>query len=109
MKPRDCPGDLELAFIRGQKCTIGLSGEFDLAGLLVLIALLVLAFAAGYFTRDYISRQHRERARIWRNYIVEEPLTAANTNTEFRANRPNGDLGQMLQRWDSRARARRSR
>jgi hypothetical protein len=93
----------------GKKSDDWLGGEFGLAGLLVLIALLVLAFAAGYFTRDYISRRRREHARIWRNYIVEGPLTPANTNTEFRANRPNGDLGQMLERWDSRARARRSR
>jgi hypothetical protein len=80
-----------------------------LAGLLILIALLALAFAAGYFTRDYISRQRHERARALKNYIVDEPPTPANTNAEFRGNKPNGDLGQMLQRWDSRAKARKSR
>jgi hypothetical protein len=109
MKPRNCPGDLELAFILAQNMSSRAQEEVSLAGLLVLIALLAFGFAAGYFTRDYISRQRHERARIWKNYIVEGPPTPANTNAQLRGSQSNGDLGQMLQRWDSRAKARRSR
>ena len=73
-------------------------GVSVLQGILVLLALLGGAYAAGYFTRDYISRRRRENARIWKNYIDPEWLR-----------QKHGDLGQMLSRWEDRARARRSR
>ena len=81
----------------------------------VLIMLLALAFAAGYFTRDHLSRKRREQARRWRGYTGPSWLNAAepaNTNEVANANAavpvPPGELGQMLDRWESRARARRA-
>ena len=74
--------------------------------LLILLALFGLAYAAGYYTRDYISRRRRERARIWKNYREPEWLQHANTNQPS-SNLAHGDLGQMLNRWEDRARVRR--
>ena len=83
----------------------------------VLIMLLAIAFAAGYFTRDYASRKRRAEARRWREYTDSEPgwLRAnapANTNeaarTKAAAPVATGELGQMLDRWENRARARRA-
>ena len=74
---------------------------------LILLALLGLAYAAGYYTRDRISRRRRERARTWKNYIEPEWLRPANTN-QASPKLAHGDLGQMLTRWEERARARRS-
>ena len=74
--------------------------------ILILLALLGLAYAAGYCTRDYISRRRRERARIWKNYREPEWLQPANTN-EASPKPAHGDLGQMLIRWQDRARVRR--
>lgn len=81
----------------------------------VLIMLLGIAFAAGYFTRDYVSRKRRAEARRWRDYSDPDWLNAnppANTNEVANANLvaspTTRELGQMLDRWESRARARRT-
>ncbi|WP_246820703.1 hypothetical protein [Bradyrhizobium iriomotense] len=79
----------------------------------VLIMLLAIAFAAGYFTRDYLSRKRRAQARRWREYTEPDWLSAAapaNTNEVAKKAAPvaTGELGQMLDRWESRARARRA-
>lgn len=77
-------------------------------GVIVLVILLGIAFAAGYFTRDYKSRKRRAEARRSSNYIQPDwlnPTVAANTN-ETRSP-ATGELGQMLDRWENRARARR--
>lgn len=87
-------------------------------GLVVLVMLLGIAFAAGYFTRDRMSRKKRAEARRWRDYVEPDWLRAslpANTNEVRAANhmarstpaRGTGELGQMLDRWENRARARR--
>ncbi len=86
-----------------------------MGGVIVLIVLLGIAFAAGYFTRDYISGKRRAEARRWREYAEPDWLPAnapANTN-EIASAIPaiavvNGELGQMLNRWETRARARRA-
>ncbi len=53
-----------------------------MGGVIVLIVLLGIAFAAGYFTRDYISNKRRAEARRWREYAEPDwlPANAANTN-----------------------------
>ncbi len=78
--------------------------------IIILIALLGIAFAAGYFTRDLISRKRRMEARRWRSYVEADWVHAtapANTN-ETQPTPATGELGQMLNRWESRARARRA-
>jgi len=85
-------------------------------GVVILIVLLGIAFAAGYFVRDLKSRKRRAEARRWSDYGEPDWLSthpAANTN-EVNANRMMrpatgelGQLGQMLDRWETRARARR--
>ncbi|OKO87978.1 hypothetical protein AC629_12120 [Bradyrhizobium sp. NAS80.1] len=84
-------------------------------GVVVLVLLLGIAFAAGYFTRDYVSRKRRAEARRWREYTEPDWLKAnapANTNEIANINRiappATGELGQMLDRWETRARARRT-
>ncbi|WP_245283885.1 hypothetical protein [Bradyrhizobium sp. Cp5.3] len=78
-------------------------------GVVILIILLGLAYAAGYFTRDFKSRKRREEARRWRDYTQPDWLqAAAPANTNEAAPQPVGELGQMLNRWESRARARRT-
>ena len=78
-------------------------------GGIVLIALLGIAFAAGYFTRDVKSRKRREQARRWREYTEPDWLRAnAPANTNEIPHAPVGELGQMLDRWENRARARRA-
>ncbi|WBL76781.1 hypothetical protein I3J27_27700 [Bradyrhizobium xenonodulans] len=86
-------------------------------GVVVLVILLGIAFAAGYFTRGYMSRKRREEARRWRSYAEPDWLRArppANTNEVTAINQmappapANGELGQMLDRWENRARARRA-
>ncbi|MDD1531647.1 hypothetical protein C7U92_31995 [Bradyrhizobium sp. WBOS7] len=86
-----------------------------MAGVVVLIVLLGIAFAAGYFTRDHISNKRRAEARRWREYTEPDWLNAnapANTNEITNAITAvpvvNGELGQMLTRWETRARARRA-
>jgi hypothetical protein len=81
----------------------------------VLVLLLGIAFAAGYFTRDHVSRKRRAEARRWREYTEPDWLNAnppANTNeiasAKLVAPASTGELGQMLDRWESRARARRT-
>ncbi|MCA1516113.1 hypothetical protein [Bradyrhizobium sp. NBAIM01] len=79
----------------------------------ILVILLSFAFAAGYFTRDYVSRKRRAEARRWREYTQPDWLsanTAANTNEIAKTGTaaPTGELGQMLNRWENRARARRT-
>jgi hypothetical protein len=86
----------------------GTKSELSVGGLL-LIVLLGIAFAAGYFTRDYISRQRRAEARRMRGYAQPDWLSAnAPANTNEVAPPATGELGQMLDRWESRARARRA-
>lgn len=87
----------------------------NVAGVIVLIVLLGIAFAAGYFTRDYISNKRRAEARRWREYTEPDWLpanTPANTNEIVSAIPTipvvSGELGQMLNRWETRARARRA-
>ncbi|MBR0740612.1 hypothetical protein JQ581_27135 [Bradyrhizobium liaoningense] len=81
----------------------------------VLVILLAIVFTAGYFTRDYVSRKRRAEARRWREYTQPDWLSAntpANTNEIALPSAAvpvvNGELGQMLNRWESRARARRT-
>ncbi|WP_246583479.1 hypothetical protein [Bradyrhizobium iriomotense] len=79
----------------------------------VLVMLLAAAFAAGYFTRAHVSRKRRAEARRWREYTEPDWLSAnapANTNEVTNKAAPvvTGELGQMLDRWESRARARRA-
>lgn len=79
------------------------------AAVVVLVLLLGIAFAGGYFTRDYVSRKRRVEARRWRGYTEPGWLNAnppANTNEIVPP--ATGELGQMLDRWESRARARRA-
>jgi hypothetical protein len=81
---------------------------------LILFVVLGGSFAAGYFTRDYISRKRRTEA--WRRrHDPDFALDAANSNDVIIPQAPGGlipqapsDLGQMLNRWESRARDRRS-
>lgn len=86
-------------------------------GVVVLIVLLGIAFAAGYVARELISQKRRAEARRWRGYAQPDWLNAnapANTNDVTATNemaRPTavtGELGLMLNRWESRARARRT-
>lgn len=86
-----------------------------MAGVIVLIVLLGIAFAAGYFTREFISNKRRAEARRWREYTEPDWLSAnapANTNEIASAITAipvvSGELGRMLDRWESRARARRT-
>ena len=80
---------------------------------LILFVVLGGSFAAGYFTRDYISR--KRRAEAWRRmHDPDSPPDAANSN-DIIPEAPGAlipqapaDLGQMLNRWESRARERRS-
>jgi len=78
-------------------------------GVVILIVLLGIAYAAGYFTRDLISRKRHAEARRLRGYAQPDWVSAtppANTNE---VSRPAvGELGQMLDRWETRARARRT-
>ncbi|MGT2435267.1 hypothetical protein ACU4GH_04575 [Bradyrhizobium betae] len=80
-----------------------------------LVIALAIAFAAGYVTRDLVSRRRRAEARRWREYTEPGWLRAnapANTNEVAAAQQTalpptaNGELGQMLDRWERRARAR---
>jgi hypothetical protein len=87
-----------------QKTALPARGAFELLEVLIVLALLGVAYAAGYFTRDRISRKRREQARVWRNYFEPEPPQAANMNLKI----THGDLGQMLNRWEDRARIRRA-
>ncbi|MBR0904615.1 hypothetical protein [Bradyrhizobium liaoningense] len=81
----------------------------------LLVILLAIAFAGGYFTREHVSRKRRAEARRWREYTEPDWLSAntpANTNEIALPGTGvpvvNGELGQMLNRWESRARARRT-
>ena len=86
-------------------------------GGVILIVLLGIAFAAGYGSRELISRKRRAEARRWRNYVQPDWLNAnapANAN-EVRPDSkqepsapPTGELGQMLDRWEQRARTSRA-
>ncbi|OAF04268.1 hypothetical protein AYJ54_24455 [Bradyrhizobium centrolobii] len=79
-------------------------------GLVVLVGLIGIAFAAGYFTRGHVSRKRRAEARRWRNYTQPDWLHAsAPANTNEATPPAVGELGQMLDRWENRARARRAR
>lgn len=86
-------------------------------GVVILIVLLAIAFAAGYVVRDLKSRKRRAEARRWTDYAQPDWLNAnapANTNEVTATNQiagaatgELGQLGQMLDRWETRARARR--
>ena len=76
-------------------------------GVVILILLLGIAFAAGYLTREIISRKRRAEARRWRG--EPEWLDAqAPANANEIAAPATGELGLMLDRWETRARARRA-
>ena len=77
-------------------------------GVVILIVLLGIAFAAGYFTRDYISRKRHAEARRLRGYARPDWVANAPANTNEVSAPVTGELGQMLDRWESRARARRA-
>ena len=86
-------------------------------GVVVLIILLAIAFAAGYVLRDVMSRKRRAEARRWRGYVQPDWLDAhppANTNEVTAVNQiaapapATSELGQMLDRWENRARTRRA-
>ena len=78
-------------------------------GVVILIVLLGIAFAAGYFTRDLISRKRHAEARRSRGYAQPDWVNAAApANTNDVSPPAVGELGQMLDRWESRARARRT-
>ena len=94
-------------FIRAMRDALLGRGAFELQGVPILLALLGLAYAAGYYTRGYISKRRRKHARIWKNHVELEAPQPANTNQAPRK-MPHGDLGQMLNRWEDRARLRRS-
>ena len=78
-------------------------------GVIILIVLLGIAYAAGYFTRDFQSRKRRAEARRSGGHTQPDwlsPTVPANTNeTPLPAV---GELGQMLDRWETRARSRRT-
>ncbi|TYO63542.1 hypothetical protein FXV83_26935 [Bradyrhizobium hipponense] len=83
--------------------------EFVVLAAVVLFLALAIAFAAGYFTRDFLSRKRRAEARRWREYTQPDWLpAAAPANTNEIVPPATGELGQMLNRWESRARARRA-
>jgi hypothetical protein len=77
-------------------------------GGVILIVLLGIAFAAGYFTRELISRKRRAEARRWRGYAQPDWVSAPPANTNEVTRPAVGELGQMLDRWETRARARRT-
>ena len=58
------------------------------------------------------SRKRRDEARMWEGYLDPDWLRAANTNKttpdQDVAPKQPGELGQMLQRWETRARSRRT-
>jgi hypothetical protein len=95
------------ASMRRRLTALPARGAFELQEVLVLLALIGVAYAAGYYTRDRISRRRRERAREWANVMDPERPQAANTN-QAPAEAAHGDLAQMLNRWKDRARVRRS-
>ena len=77
-------------------------------GIITLIVLLGIAYAAGYFTRDFISRKRRAAARRSHGYTQPDWLrAAAPANTNETPPLAVGELGQMLDRWEARARSRR--
>jgi hypothetical protein len=82
--------------------------ELIVQAAIMLIVLLGIGFAGGYFTRDFVSRKRRAEARRWREYTQPDWLPAAPANTNEIALPATGELGQMLDRWESRARARRA-
>jgi hypothetical protein len=83
--------------------------EFIVSAVVTLVIVLAIAFASGYFTRDRISRKRRAEARRWRGYKEPDWLpAAAPANTNATASPATGELGQMLDRWESRARSRRA-
>jgi len=107
---------LDLARDASQK-SLGAKRSELVVGVVILIVLLGIAFAAGFFVRDLMSRKRRAEARRWSDYVEPDWLNAhpaANTNEVIVTNqiaRPAsgelGQLGQMLDRWETRARARR--
>lgn len=76
-------------------------------GVVILIGLLGIAFAAGYVTREFVSRRRRAEARRWRGQPewldANEPANGNDIPAPA-----TGELGLMLDRWESRARARRA-
>lgn len=87
----------------------GYQPEFIVLAVVALVIALAIAFAAGYFTRDLASRKRRAEARRWREYTEPGWLrAAAPANTNEIVPPATGELGQMLDRWESRARARRA-
>jgi hypothetical protein len=74
----------------------------------ILIVLLGIAYAAGYFTRDLISRKRHAEARRSRGYAQPDWVAAPPANTNEVSRPAVGELGQMLDRWETRARSRRT-
>ena len=101
------PSSLDLAPIAAQKFLDERSQPM-VQGVITLIVLLGTAYAAGYVTREFKSRKRRAAARRSGGYTQPDwlsPTVPANTNdTPLPAL---GELGQMLDRWETRARTRR--
>jgi hypothetical protein len=76
-------------------------------GAVILFVLIGTAYGAGYLTRDFISRRRRAEARRWRGY-AQPDWRPAPANTNEIVPKTVGELGQMLDRWQRRARARRA-
>lgn len=67
-----------------------------------------VSFAGGYLLRHLISQHRRAEARRWtQNSVDWRPALPANRN-ELPPPPKRDELGQMLDRWNERARARRS-
>nr|WP_275171413.1 hypothetical protein [Bradyrhizobium sp. CSS354] len=75
---------------------------------LILSTMISVSFGAGYLTRDLISRRRRAEERRWAPYLQPRWLPTQPANRNEKESSQKGELGQMLTRWDQRARARRS-
>ena len=109
-KPLDDPDNgpqlLDCSISNGDTCPV-VSGVGLVFAIFVLFLLLLLSFGAGYLTRDIISRRRRAEARRWAPYTQPNWLPAHPANHNKKAHTLQGELGQMLNHWDQRARARR--
>jgi hypothetical protein len=68
-------------------------------GISLLAISLVISFAAGFMTRDYISRRRRDETRRWSNYIRSSHPPHANSNLSMP--KIASDLGKLLSRYIS--------
>jgi len=66
-------------------------------GVTLLVVSLVVSFAAGFLTRDYVLRKRQAEIRRWSNYIRSSHPPYANSN--FSAPKLSSDLGRLLSRY----------